>query len=304
MKYRLYRLSFPHGIHAGDHNLDESMISFHADTLFSAMYQEALKLSEEKSERFLWEAKEGLIQLSDTFPYIGETEYLPKPMCRVEAQDQQGDSVLKKAYKALSFIPMEKMSQYLQGGLDALTEKEKLSKLGVHDLKTSAAITGLEETMPYHVGVFYFHEGNGLYLIIGTEEGTAVEELLYSLSYTGIGGKRSAGFGRFDITDIRELKGSPFNEEGSLYMTLSVALPSENELEPALSQASYQMIRRSGFVASGTYAPELRKKRDLYVMTAGSCFGSRFSGDIYDVSEGGSHPVYRYEKPLFWTLRR
>ena len=24
-----------------------------------------------------------------------------------------------------------------------------------------------------------------------------------------------------------------------------------------------------------------------------------FAGDIYDVSEGGKHPVYRYAKPIF-----
>ena len=304
MKYRLYRLSFPYGIHVGEHNLDESLTSFRADTLFSALFMEAMKRSEDYAERFLQAAKRETILISDAFPYIGETNYLPKPLCRIDAKDQQGDSVLKKAFKALSYVPMDKMDQYLLGELDAVSEKEKLSGLGVHDLKTSAAIAGKEETMPYHVGVFSFHKGNGLCLIIGAEDYTEVEELLYALSYAGIGGKRSAGYGRFRIEEILDLKEELFTKEGSVYMTLSTTLPKEEEMDSALNNASYQMIRRGGFVDSATYAAEFRKKRDLFAMGAGSCFSSRFSGDVYDVCEGGEHPVFRYAKPLFWTLRR
>ncbi len=29
-------------------------------------------------------------------------------------------------------------------------------------------------------------------------------------------------------------------------------------------------------------------------------FVNCFAGDIYDVSEGGKHPVYRYAKPILW----
>ena len=83
------------------------------------------------------------------------------------------------------------------------------------------------------------------------------------------------------------------------YMLLSVALPADEELENAMENASYLLEKRSGFVASSDYAEEWRKKKDLYVFTAGSCFVNCFAGDIYDVSEGGKHPVYRYAKPIF-----
>ena len=52
------------------------------------------------------------------------------------------------------------------------------------------------------------------------------------------------------------------------------------------------------------YAEEYRRKRDLYVFAAGSCFKNEFEGDIYDVTNGGSHPVYRYAKPLFMGVPR
>ena len=82
-------------------------------------------------------------------------------------------------------------------------------------------------------------------------------------------------------------------------MLLSTALPREEELDAALEDSSYLLQKRAGFVFSETYAPELRKKKDLYTMQAGSCFKSRFQGDIYDVGMGGAHPVYRYAKAMF-----
>ena len=57
-------------------------------------------------------------------------------------------------------------------------------------------------------------------------------------------------------------------------------------------------------MASEFYAEEYRRKRDLYVFAAGSCFKNEFEGDIYDVTNGGSHPVYRYAKPLFMGVPR
>ena len=42
----------------------------------------------------------------------------------------------------------------------------------------------------------------------------------------------------------------------------------------------------------------------MYVFAAGSCFKNEFEGDIYDVTNGGSHPVYRYAKPLFMGVPR
>ena len=38
MKYYIFRLSFPNGAHFGDGNLDSYNMTFHADTLFSALF--------------------------------------------------------------------------------------------------------------------------------------------------------------------------------------------------------------------------------------------------------------------------
>ena len=51
MNYTLYCLEFINGVHFGRGNLDSSEITFHADTLFSALFQEALKMKNQ--DRFL-----------------------------------------------------------------------------------------------------------------------------------------------------------------------------------------------------------------------------------------------------------
>ena len=128
-----------------------------------------------------------------------------------------------------------------------------------------------------------------------------METLLEALSYTGIGGKKSSGMGKFVLKygkmpdDYIKYMGKKSDKN----ILLSVALPKEEELSVVLEGASYQLEKRTGFVASTGYADEWRKKKELYVFSAGSCFEKSFAGDIYDVSDGGNHPVYRYAKALF-----
>ena len=305
MEYISYYLSFPVGIHVGEQNLDENRYRICADTLFSALYIEALKESGETAEWLLNEAKSGRILLSDMFPYIGETAYLPKPMKRPEISENQGSSTVKKAFKKLGYVPMDKIGTYLDGQLDATAENEKLKGLGKGSVKTSAAVKDDDDALPYHVGVYRFFENAGLYFILAMDDGTKdekMERLIRLLSFSGIGGKRSSGLGRFEIRGKKSLNSSFFEENRKVYMSLGISLPREDELEPVLTDAQYAIVKRGGFVQSESYADEQRKKKDIYLLSAGSCFSRKFEGDIYDVSHGGRHPVYRYAKPVFWAL--
>ena len=178
----------------------------------------------------------------------------------------------------------------------------EFDEFGKKNIKVSAAINNNDETVPYRVGEYYYNEGNGLYIIVGydnDEELKEVEELIISLGYSGIGGKRSSGLGRFDIQiadDADELL-NMITEKSRLYMTLSVSLPKECEITNSLSEAKYSIIKRSGFISSQVF--DDRRKKDLYVIAAGACVKNKYEGDIYDVADGGVHPVYRYAKPLF-----
>ncbi len=126
-----------------------------------------------------------------------------------------------------------------------------------------------------------------------------------SLSFSGLGGKRASGFGRFVLSCDgipAELK-KRLEGTGTGYMTLSAALPTDEEMETVMGGAEYLLSKRSGFISSENYAEEQMRKRDLYVFRAGSCFSTRFCGDIYDVSDGrGRHPVYRYAKPMLMEV--
>ena len=142
-----------------------------------------------------------------------------------------------------------------------------------------------------------------VYVYEAEEDQQLIEELLDALSYTGIGGKKSTGLGKFDFrrakeADIKSLK-EALERKRDWNMLLSSAFPQEDELENAMEGASYLLEKRSGFVASEDYADTFRRKRDMYVFAAGSCFKERFAGDIFEVSDGGRHPVYRYAKALF-----
>lgn len=306
MNYKGYKMIFQSGVHFGSKSIESCENIFHADTLFSALCHEALKCGDDSFDNLIIWSKSGEIILSDAMPYCGDTLYIPKPMMRIE-MEQQGDSSVKKALKNLTYIPVDKINDYLAGSLDFHREQKKLEHLGMLYSRDMAAIRGKDEAEPYRVGVFQFFEGNGLYFILGyndEEQKELIETLMDQISFSGIGGKRSSGLGRFVLAEcsLGEDYIKRFKLDGDTYMTLSVALPNESELDSVIANASYKMIKRSGFVVSDKYAHDFLRKRDLYVMNSGACFLTKFQGDIYDVSSNGAHPVYRYAKPFFMEV--
>lgn len=303
MEYKLYRLTFQSAVHFGRYNLDEGEYSCCADTLFSALCQEALKIGDSVLQDFWHDTKEGSLLLSDLFPYVGSTYYIPKPMKRIESADNSGNSVIKKAYKKLKYIPMDMLDVYLRGEYDVLNAPD-LEELGHFEMKNVVSVRGETKSEPYRIGTYYYKPGNGLYFIVGYQKEKSldlIEILLENLSFSGIGGKRASGLGRFELFHgkLPQKFCARLEKNGSRYMSLSVALPTDDELETVLNDAEYLLCKRSGFVVSEQYAPKQMRKRDLYVFKSGSCFTERFHGDIYDVSDKAcGHPVFRYAKPM------
>lgn len=300
MNYKICKLEFNTPVHFGNGALSDTEKTFCADTLFSALYIEALKIGQ--ADELYHRAKSGTLLVSDAFPYVRDEYYLPKPMIYIEPKDV-GDSVQKKRYKKLQYVPVSMMQAYLNGMMPK--SGWELDELGDESSQVMAAVRREEDTLPYVVGNFHFSKGSGLYFILAYEDDNdkyLAEDLLVNLSFAGIGGKRSGGKGRFDFKygkNTTELENLLKNKTDGRSLLLSTALPKDEELTQALQGSSYLLQKRSGFVLSETYAPEQRKKRDLFTMQAGSCFQHRFEGDIYDVSMGGAHPVYRYAKAIF-----
>ena len=305
MNSYFYRLNFAAAVHFGQGRLSSSGSSVSADTLFSALFNEALHL--DRADELMTFVRSGELSLSDLFPYSGDTYFLPKPIMRVQS-DRKGDSSLKKKFKGLTHIPLGDMDEYIRGEYDPDKAAEKLSAVGKNSLRQQVRIVDGEDNKPYSVGLFTFAEGCGLFFAASVSDDARglLDVLMTALGLSGLGGKRSAGTGRF--TFQRSLADGDFagrlGGEGRA-MSLSVCLPTDEELDRAMEGASFETVRRAGFVRSESYSETPLRKRDLYCFKAGSVFENRFEGDIYDVSaNGGSHPVYRYARPMWFSVER
>ncbi len=305
MNAYFYRLAFKTPVHFGQGRLSGSGFGLFADTLFSALYIEALGMGME--EKLLTFAKDGSLTLSDLFPYSGETYFIPKPIMRIQT-DKKGDSSLKKKFKGLTHIPVSDIDEYICGDYDPDKAVENLRCIGKSTLRQSVRIVEDSDSKPYSVGLFTFAEGCGLYFAASvTDEAKALlDRLMSALSFTGIGGERSSGLGKFAFECTEA--GEDFIRRlgtGGKAMSLSICLPTDSELETSMAGASFETVKRSGFVESESYAETPLRKRDLYCFKAGSVFCSRFKGDIFDVStDEGSHPVYRYARPMWFSVDR
>lgn len=305
MEYKICKFKFSTGLHIGKGMLTDGEPVFMADTLFSALCHEALGIPD-GIEQLVQYSKAGKLKISDGLPYISNTLYIPKPMTTVETKEE-GNSKIKKAFKKLKYIPIDCIEDYMKGNLDAEKEKKKLEQLGKYEMSQKASISYEEsgEALPYYVGSYHFCVNAGLYVMIGYEGKEVFEYismLLKGLSYSGIGGKRTSGYGKFktEYCDVnQQLKKRLEFEKFEKFISLSFSLPAEGEMEKACEGAQFQLVKRSGFVNSKTYAETFQKKKEFYGFSAGSCFQTPYQGDIYDVSFYGKHPVYRYAIPIF-----
>lgn len=310
MEYSVYKLKFKTGVHFSNGFLNDSEYILRADTIFSALCIEAKKNS--LLDEFVSFFKEGRLLISDALPYIDDTLFVPKPMIYIEG-DNRGDSVQKKKHKKMKYIPVEAMDDFVSGSY--LGEGLNLENFGKKTVVTRANVRNEENTLPYHVGVFNFFDKNtsdresGLYIILGyrgDEEKYMFEDIMDSLSYSGIGGKVSSGLGKFSLIPFfkaEKLTSRINNPDYSLSMTLSISLPKKGELDNSLEEASYIAIKRSGFINSNELNIGVKKK-NLFMFQSGSCFKNIFEGDIYDVAPKDiPHPVYRYGKAIFLGVK-
>lgn len=297
MTYKMYIMNF-HTAHFGAGSLDSSKMTFAADRLFSALVLEAKKMG--KMEEFVSIAGQDEFVLTDAFPYQSGP-FLPKPIGfpKFEQPDLTTDvkEVRRQAKmaKKLQFIPLDKFDSYVNG---------TLFKDADH------AVTNIVTKNQPHVdgnlfqlSTIRFRDESYLYVI--AKESELLNELMTSLQYTGIGGKRSSGYGQFDLT-ILDLPDSFKNRLTKAHqepvMTLTTSLPVEKELEYAMETGSYLLSKSSGFAFS-TETNENYRKQDLYKFASGSTFSETYTGQIVDVRPlDFPHEVLNYAKPLFFKM--
>lgn len=277
MKRKIIKLKFLTPVHLGEHRLTDSAFELRADTIFSALCLESQDI-----EGLVELARRGKFKISDAFPYVGEYYYLPKPMVHVEQETAD-----YKLFKKIKYITEDTMDSYLAGTLEPIDELENFV-LGEDDVRTSVRVGG----DPYQLGVYSFYPDSGLYIIVEYDDDVTLNlltDLFDRLQYTGIGGRRSSGLGRFEyaLEECFEWR------DGEKKILLNSAMAADDELDQVLAGANYLLQKRAGFIHQSQY-----KKKDFYTFKAGSVFDNTFAGDIYDVGND-EHPVYRYAIALF-----
>ena len=319
MNYYLYKLAFDTAVHFGGASSALSLYSsedhFCADTLFSALCHTALSLRGQTGlEQLCRAAEEGKLLLSDSMPWKGDAYYLPKPAASAKGE-QEVPAEKRKAIKKLKWIPAEEFAAFSASvrGEAAYDAEQAQTDFGLSTGAAKVKIRQGMDSLPYQVGLFRFHEDAGLWFLAGceTEElGEYLQILIEGLSYNGIGGKTSAGYGKFHVED-RIYLNEPFDhttewlfsalkdETAGRQLLLTTALPSDDELAALLPESEYMLVRRAGFVRSVDYAPENRRKATQLFLSAGSVLPGRFQAKLYEVGKAGTHPVYRLSAPLF-----
>ncbi|NLD16569.1 MAG: type III-A CRISPR-associated RAMP protein Csm4 [Tissierellia bacterium] len=304
LKTSIIKCEFPRGIHIGENKLWDAEMSISADTIFSAMCHEAKKLKSDGIEEIVRLVENDNLLITDAMPFFQDELFLPKPFLTIRGEEN--DSSLKKLFKRINYIPLSHWNKYIKGSSNPKEIIEILEMIDHSSIftKINHDIEGNHDL--YRVGVRYFPENSGLYFIIRYLENIEdmLDDLVYSLSYSGIGGKRRIGVGQFEFT-VEELPNTfenLINGDYKTWMNMSIGLPDRDELDVIDSSLGYQLVKRSGFVTSeriGGQSLLPARKKDIFMLKSGSIFTKKFKGKLFDVSDGFEHPVYRYGKPIY-----
>lgn len=292
----IYRMSFRR-VHFGDGNLNESIGTFTASRLFSALFQEAVKIGVQND--LLEIANQDDFYLSDAFPVIDDDYYLPKPINDSEKTYVTTKQSLRdqKRLKTVKYVTVNQLQGLLKGDLSM----ENLD--GTPDKFFIAESVTKKGNDPYEVGIATLK--SDLYVI--AQQSDLLDSLMESLSYSGIGGKRSSGYGQFILKKVsvpNEIadKLSVTENDNNRYLLLTTAIPTMDELDEVMNDAKYTLVKSSGFAYSPS-ANQLLRKQDLFKFSVGSIFNRPFIGEIVDVQpDDFVHPVWNYSKGLFLKL--
>lgn len=312
MQLQLYKLKFD-AAHFGDGGLETSTPTFTAQRLYSALYLEALKLGKEDELTEL--AQSGDLRLSDgLFESYGL--YFPKPIGYPRREDLKNHidknegRRQSKLSKNINFMHEYDFSDYINGvaeDLEEIVEYErelyKTEYRGANTIGWSAE-NQLFEATPYRFAVTNYFQDSNL-VVIGTKH-ELIELLFESLQYSGLGGKRSSGLGRFKLLAEElndDIKKSVSTQVDGPCMLLNHSLPIDDELDEVLDSEAAFLLKRFGGFAYSEETEEHYRKEDYYLFESGSTFNKSFNGEMVDVSPSGfPHPVWLYNQPLFYRL--
>ena len=332
MEYILYFLQFDTPVHFGcgeeGGKLEKSTLRYRADTLFSALCCEMAAVGDVDGLVSVYEkASRGHLLFSDLFPYVKKDDephlFLPKPILTIERNEKEPaasyqqfktKATQQKSLKKMEYVRVSESVDYLKSLGSGYYGDWERPDTGQSQMVTRVHSSTGADPLPYYVHEITLSNEAGLYGILGydEEDGDWILALLEQMGVSGIGGKRSSGYGKFHFdddpiymdqdgcyTDDAVLYALLTADDATYYMNLSVLLPQAEDL-PVVQEGQYTLCKRSGFLTPE--GMKAAKKEDIYMIQAGSCFSRKITGQIADVSSGSLHPVWRYGKGLYVGL--
>lgn len=349
MRYKIYKLKFNtflhSGIDKGNHGLENTKTTINSDTFFSALCNEIIKIyGQETLNVFVEKTRQGELVISDLLPFINEELYVPKPAFSIQKTKvtANNESVDRKKLKSIEFISISELDDYVKSMREGKRFIPKSFDSAKKEVLWKNSIDEEDGAEPYVVaGVSYekavsfdkeeqedtkknnhktVAKNAGLYFILGISGDLDIDfdQLVESLSFSGVGGKRSAGLGKFEefeepievfldddyylYESDRVLKEKLLAKGSNYHLLISTLIPDKSEIEE-LKEGRYMLLKRGGFVFSQTYSDTQVKKKSIIAVASGSVFKRKIEGTIKDLSNGGNHPVYRFGKGLYLGVK-
>lgn len=331
MSYVIYPLHFTTAVRFGvpgrGGRLDEACMEYPADALFGALCAELAASGEtEELGRLAETVERGDLRLSDLLPWQRRASdgamalFLPRPVLRVERKEREeradyrttcANATLRKKQKKLKYLRASRMQDYIRA-MESGTpfeETEFDGDFGTLSLRQRVNRRG-EESLPYYVTQFDFRTEAGLYLIACVRDEKTISwlhRLLAWLGTSGIGGKRTSGYGKFCVDEVIRLDETAEADAAALrdmldagnapwQLALAPVLPTADDLA-AVKAGAYRLRRAGGFISYPAHSAE--KKNSVYLLDAGSCLPVRVDGTCGTLGTHDGHPVWRYGYGLY-----
>lgn len=309
MAKRIYYLKFITPFRFGkDGNLVNNQFICYGDTFFSAFIIEWIRLfSVAQIDEIIEEVNENKILFSDFQPYQGDVLYLTKPLLEQRIKIKEPNQI--KEEKKINFLSIDQLIDLVRNqNPKTLTKEPEFSR---DDKRVCLNKMDSQKPEPFFLTSQRLSENSGFYLMVELPKKRidAFDQVIESLGETGIGGKRSSGFGKFIIEKVTDLSNDLLSDsEGklkkiwgkktNLYLNLAPLLPLKEEIDK-VKKGTYRLIQRRGFVYSDNYASQALKRKQVTMIEGGSCFLDHIKGSVVDLSAYEAHPVYRYGKGFF-----
>lgn len=313
--FRIYRLNFRSPLHIGVEGTSREDVStfMHSDTILGAVFSLAIKINPQLCQELL----NCSVKVSSAFPFFKNTSgvdyFAPAPLLPPERMFSipKDDYLLEKKLKKLNLIPLGWFGKILNGETIFIEEdtivkiKQKLSDIYKTMITPKVALDRTtQDSSFYHYGELHFEKG-GLFFMAefeNIEVQNRFEAVLALLGDEGLGGKRTAGYGLFDVeVGAIELE---IPESSEKYLLFSLYWPPKNERKAlSLADSSYHLIRRTGWFLLDDGRSFRRKP--LWMFLEGSVLNIHPDGGVADVTPEviSDKRIYRFGQAFSVPIR-